>query len=99
MVAENCHQSLSAGQVCWEVTYAFILCFRQRAAIKTFLGKILMGNCFVPVKLFVTLMAPMPRAVTTLQQMLCLSYVSLEPLLFVSQAVPGLLGDPEPLDY
>lgn len=51
------------------------------------------------VKLFVILTAPMLRTVTTLLQMLCLSYVSLEPLVLVSQAVPGLLGDPEPLDY
>lgn len=82
--------------MCWD---AFICCFRQRAAIKAFLGEILTGNCFVLVKLFVILMAPMSRTVTGLLQMLCLSYVSLEPLILVSQTVPGLLGDPEPLDY
>jgi len=58
-----------------------------------------MGNCFVLVKLFVILTAPMLRTVTTLPQMLCLSYVSLEPLILVSQAVPGLSGDPELSDY
>lgn len=99
VAAENCHQSLSALQVCWKESYAFILCFRQRAAIKAFLGVILTGNCFVLVKLFVILMAPVLRTVTTPLQMLCLSYVSLEPLILVNQAVPRLLGDPEPLDY
>lgn len=67
--------------------------------LQTFLGQTLTRSCFVLVKSFAIPMAPVPRTVTTLLQMLCLSNISSEPLILVSQAVPGLLGDREPLDY
>lgn len=61
-----------------------------------------MGSCFVPLEVVCDSYGSYTQGCNyslSLSQMLCLSYVSLEPLIFVSQAVPGLLGDPEPLDY
>lgn len=77
-----------------------LLCFAldKRKELQTLLGQTLTGRCFVLAKSFAIPMAPVLRTVTTLLQM-CLPYVSSEPLILVSQAVPGLLGDPEPPDY
>lgn len=59
-----------------------------------------MGSWFLPVEAVCYYYGSYTKGCNnSLSQMLCLSYVFLEPLIFVSQAAPGLLGDPELLDY